>query len=152
VWAVESAAARPVAIYQLDLETRTVSKVPGSEGLFSPRWSPDGTYLAAVSSDSQKLVLFDFTTGSWSDLARGGVSFPRWSRDSKYICWDGLGDDAFVSRLRIADHVVEHVASLHNLEKTGVMGAWAGLAPDGAPLLLRFAHAEEIYALDLSLP
>src|SRR5262249_4500827 len=108
VWGAESAAAKPVAIYQFDLETRRVSKVPGSEGFFSPRWSPDGTQLAAVSSDSQRLVLFDLATTRWSDLATGGVSFPRWSRDSKYIYWDGFGLDAFVSRVRITDHVVEH--------------------------------------------
>jgi DNA-binding winged helix-turn-helix (wHTH) protein/Tol biopolymer transport system component len=152
VWTVVSAAARPVAIYLLDLETRRVSKVPGSEGFFSPRWSPDGTHLAAVSSDSQSLMLFDFADGKWSQLAAGGVTFPRWARDSKYIYWDGLGEDAFVRRARIADRAVERVASLKNMRKTGAMGSWAGSTPDGSPLLLRFANSEEIYALDLNLP
>src|SRR5215469_9921916 len=107
VWTAESAAARPVAIYLVDLQTRRLSKLPGSEGLFSPRWSPDGKHLAAVSSDSQRLVLFDLAAKKWSDLASGGVCFPRWSRDGKYIYLNGLGENAFVSSVRIADHAVE---------------------------------------------
>jgi len=152
VWNVESADARPVAIYLLDLRTRETSKLPGSEGLFSPRWSPDGKHLAAVSSDSERLVLFDFAIHKWLEVASGGVTFPRWSRDSKYIYWDGLGAEAFVNRVQIADHVVERVAGLKDIRKTGAMGSWAGSAPDGSPLILRYANSEEIYALDLNLP
>jgi hypothetical protein len=88
----------------------------------------------------------------WSELASGGVTFPRWSRDSKYIYWDGRGEDAFISRVRIADHVLEPVASLKDMRKTGALGSWAGSAPDGSPLILRYANSEEIYALDLNLP
>jgi hypothetical protein len=80
------------------------------------------------------------------------VAFPRWSRNSQYVYWDGLGGDAIVGRVRIADCAVEHVASLRNMRKTGAMGSWAGSDPDGSPLLLRFANTEEMYALDLSLP
>src|ERR1700747_20531 len=32
------------AIYRLDLKTGKVSSIPGSDGLFSPRASPDGRY------------------------------------------------------------------------------------------------------------
>ncbi len=32
----------------LDLDSGKVSEVPGSNGLFSPRWSPDGRYFAAM--------------------------------------------------------------------------------------------------------
>ena len=45
-----------------DLRTKQVSALPGSEGLFSPRCSPDGRYVAAMSADSKKLMLNDFTT------------------------------------------------------------------------------------------
>ena len=47
------------AIELVDLKTRRVSPVSRSEGLFSPRWSPDGKYLAALSGDSLKLLFFD---------------------------------------------------------------------------------------------
>ena len=44
----------------IDLVTHQVSTVPGSQNLFSPRWSPDGQYLAALNLDSTKLLLFRF--------------------------------------------------------------------------------------------
>ncbi len=50
-----------IAIYHLDLQTHQVSKLPGSEGLFAPRLSRDGRYLAAslrYGQPDQKLVLF----------------------------------------------------------------------------------------------
>src|SRR5262249_25169701 len=34
-------------IHLLDLRTNQVSLLPGSEGLKSPRWSPDGRYITA---------------------------------------------------------------------------------------------------------
>ena len=46
----------------LDLRTHKVSVVPGSDGFFSPHWSPEGRYIAARTADAQKLMLFDFTT------------------------------------------------------------------------------------------
>ena len=55
------------AIHILDLRTRRVSTVPGSEGLTTVRWSPDGRYLAAKTSDNSKLMGFDFKTGKWTD-------------------------------------------------------------------------------------
>lgn len=49
-------------IKALDIKTRQVSELPGSKNLISPALSPDGRYVAAASSDRQKLTLFDFTT------------------------------------------------------------------------------------------
>ena len=39
----------------LDLKTHQVSTLPGSRGLFSPRWSPDGRYIVAMPADSLQL-------------------------------------------------------------------------------------------------
>jgi Tol biopolymer transport system component len=39
----------------LDLRTHQVDTLPGSQGLFSPRWSPDGRYIPAFSVDSTSL-------------------------------------------------------------------------------------------------
>ena len=46
----------------LDLTTHQVSTLPGSKGLFAPRWSADGRYIPAMSGDSTKLLRFDFQT------------------------------------------------------------------------------------------
>ncbi len=49
----------PKSIQIVDLTSKLVSTVPGSEGLFSPRWSPDGRYIVAMPLDQHKLMLFD---------------------------------------------------------------------------------------------
>jgi Tol biopolymer transport system component len=36
----------------LDMSTLQISTLPGSSGLFSARWSPDGRYIAAMDFDS----------------------------------------------------------------------------------------------------
>jgi hypothetical protein len=55
----------------LDLATGRVSVVPGSKGLFSPRWSPDGRHIVAFTSDSLSLRMYDIAAQAWSDLAPG---------------------------------------------------------------------------------
>jgi hypothetical protein len=53
-------------------------------------------------------------------------------------------------RVRIKDSVLEHVVSLKDFPQSRDMYAsWIGLAPDGAPLLMRDRSIQEIYALDL---
>lgn len=52
----------------VDVATRRISTVPASKGLFSPRWSPDGKYIAATEAETFKLMLFDVTAKTWTDL------------------------------------------------------------------------------------
>ncbi len=83
----------PQAIFTVDMNTHQVSTVPGSEGLFSPRWSPDGRFLAAVfGADQTKLMIFDFQTQHWSDWTTtpAVTGFLSWSRDGKYLYFDTL--------------------------------------------------------------
>ncbi len=42
------------SIRVFDLATRQVSTLPGSQGMYSPRWSPDGRYIPALSIDSKE--------------------------------------------------------------------------------------------------
>jgi dipeptidyl aminopeptidase/acylaminoacyl peptidase len=51
-------------IYIIDLKSRKVSTLPGSNGLFSPRWSPNGKYLLATKADSSAFLLFDIAKQS----------------------------------------------------------------------------------------
>jgi Tol biopolymer transport system component len=72
----------------LDLSTQQSSLVPGSRGMFSPRWSPGGRYLVALASHSKKLMLFNLSTRQWSEWLRtedGAIGYPVWTRDSKSI-------------------------------------------------------------------
>jgi eukaryotic-like serine/threonine-protein kinase len=132
----------------LDVSTHQVSTVPGSKGLFSPRWSPDGRYLAAMPISSRSLSLFDFAAQKWEEIAKVGSSFPNWSKNGEYVYFQHQGDQPSVMRIRIRDRKIERVADLKNFRQTGFYSVWLGLAPDDSPLLLRDTGAEEIYALD----
>jgi Tol biopolymer transport system component len=44
-------------IQLLDLNSKQVSIIPGSQGLTGPRWSPDGQYIAAHTFDGKKVAL-----------------------------------------------------------------------------------------------
>jgi Tol biopolymer transport system component len=71
-----------------DVKTHEVSKLPGSEGLFSPRWSPDGRYIMALPSnfDDHRTLLFDLNAQRWRELCKFPAwGYPSWSRDSNYI-------------------------------------------------------------------
>src|SRR5579863_4025126 len=142
-----------MAIHRFDLKTHQASPLPGSDGLFSARWSPDGRYIAAMSEDSQHLMLFDTTAGKWSELARINVAFPDWSRDGKSVCFESWGDEPAFFRVRISDHAIEKVATLRGLRRaSGTFGQWSDVAPDDAPLTLRDVGTEEVYTLDFQAP
>ena len=141
------------AIYVLDLRSRQVSKVPASDGRYSPRWSPDGRYLAVMPADSQKLLLFEFTTEKWSELAQAAViGYPSWSRDGKYVYFNTKVGEPAILRVRISDRNVERVADLKGVSRVYGLGAWLGLGPDDSPLILRGTSSDEIYALDWEAP
>ena len=140
------------AIRVLDLNTRQVSTLPGSRGLFSPRWSPDGRHIVAMLSDSTSLVLFDFQTQQWSQLAKVRAAFPNWSRDGHYVYFLRWLDKPAVLRVRITEGEVEEVADMTDLPTTGNIGPWLGLDSDDSPLLLKDTGSQDIYALDWEEP
>ena len=142
------------AIYVLDLKSKVAKKLPGSDGLYSPRWSPDGRHIAAIPLDSLKLMLFDFNTQKWSERAKLFVAYPIWSRDSRYIYFDGILDNQeSYFRAQVSDGKLERLVNLKGFQAAGgAFGNWSGIAPDGTPLLVRDASIREIYALDWDAP
>lgn len=138
----------------LDLDTKQSRTIPGSKGLFSPRWSPDGRYLAAVSDDNERVFLYTFETGGWKQLPlqesrSGGVGWPAWSHDSRHLYVD---NESGVYKFRIPDGGAELVASVVGVEllcPASVVGDWFGLTPDDRILVLRDRGIDELYALDL---
>jgi len=135
-------------IHVLDLQTKKMSILPGSQNLFSPRWSPDGRYVAAIPVTPQdRIVLYDVETNRWSDLAKVIVGSPNWSTDSKYVYFDTQGRGGGLNRVRLSDHKLQRFTSLDQVRLAPVW--WTGVSPDGSPLILRDVGTEEIYALDL---
>jgi Tol biopolymer transport system component len=137
----------------LDLGTGQTTALEGSKGLYSPRWSPDGRYLAAVSFDSRRLVLLDMTTGAWSVLATSPATFigwPNWTADSRWLSFQ-QGDQ--ILRVSMGDRHVEPIAMPPSIDAAqGLLGEWIGSTPDGAPLVLLDAGTHDIYALDWDAP
>ncbi len=136
------------AIHILDTATQQVSNLPGSQGFYSPRWSPDGRYISAFTADSKTLLLYDFQTQKWSELANGSLSWLNWSHDSQYVyVLDFRGKDAVV-RIRISDHKPEQVVDLKNFNTVGRYGGWLALTPDDSPLLLHDTGTQDVYSVD----
>ncbi|MGD0759255.1 MAG: protein kinase [Candidatus Sulfotelmatobacter sp.] len=141
-------------IHIVDVKTAQVSDVPGSENLFSPRCSPDGRYLAALSADSTKLMLFDMDKKIWTQLAASQFGFENWSHDGKYLYAEDYSDstDDFV-RVSVATGKEERLLSLKEVPRGfDPWEFWVGLAPDDSPLLMRDRSTQEIYSLDVRLP
>jgi serine/threonine protein kinase/Tol biopolymer transport system component len=135
-----------------DLATRQVSTLPGSQGMFSPRWSPDGRYIPALSADSKRLLLFDFQTQQWTELAQGSMGWLEWSKDGQHLqARDSSGTPAII-RIRLSDHKTERVVDFKNFVTVGYYGAWFAVAPDDSPIMLRNAGTQDVYALDWEEP
>jgi len=142
------------AIHILDLKTRQVSMLTGSEGLFSPHLSPNGRYLVAMSLDSARLMLFDFSTHKWAELLSAPAAYPNWSHDGNYIYFiNPYVAEPAIYCIRISDRKLELVTTLGR-QRLGwnIAGKWAGLAGDDSPLVLRDTGSEEIYALHWENP
>jgi Tol biopolymer transport system component len=138
------------AIYTVDLSNHQVSLVPGSKGLYSPRWSPDGQYLAGLAADDSAGLVFSFRTQKWTELVKlAGVGWPNFSSDSRYLYFlVGRGTTA-VLKSRLSDGKTERVADLRNFRFTGHFpDSSLSLAPDDALLLFRDAGSSDVYALD----
>ena len=141
-------------IQLLDLNSKQVSIIPGSQGLYSPRWSPDGRYLAALSSTGGKIVIFDFQKQTWSDWVSGPglYGYPTWSRDGKYLYFENALRDGYY-RIQLGQTRPELVVDLKDIHQfQSNFGSWSDITPDGSPLFVRDLSTDEIYALDLDLP
>jgi Tol biopolymer transport system component len=152
-WLEYGSAAGP-NIHIVDLKTSQVSDVPGSENLFSPRASQDGRYVAALSADSTKLMLYDMEKKSWRQLAASRFGFENWSHDGKYLYAEDYSDktDDLV-RVNVANGKVERLLSLKEVPRGfDPWEFWVGLAPDDSVMLMRDRSTQEIYSLDVRFP
>lgn len=134
-----------IALYRIDLRTRRSEKVPGTDGLYNPLWSPDGQQLAAIDADSQRLFLVDIKTGKRTQLARP-EAYPVWSADSQYLYYGATHHGIF--RVHVSDGHEEKILDIPFRTASGAFG----VAPDGSPIILREHGHYDIYALSLATP
>jgi len=103
-----------------NLHTLRSSQVPGSEGLWSPRWSPDGNHLAAFNGSPEvgvsKIMLFTFATNTWQELVAGtSLAWESFSHNGKFVLFSG---GKSLIRVDVSSHRWEAVASLSGFRAT----------------------------------
>lgn len=144
-------ASEPKAIYLVDPVTRRMTELPGSEGLFSPRWSADGKYIAALSIDQKRLMLYDVAAKTWRVLVRQSIADPVWSHDGTAIYFhDFAQDDQPIYKVAIATGRVQRIADLHDLRSASVLDyRFAGLTPGDVPLISARTSTANLYSAEL---
>jgi DNA-binding winged helix-turn-helix (wHTH) protein/Tol biopolymer transport system component len=135
----------------LDLRTHKLEAVPNSDGLFSPRWSPDGRYIAALTLDQRSLRLFDTTTGTWKTLADTSVADPVWSADSKAIYIHAfMAETQPIYRVSIPDGHLDSIATLADFRSGDTADYFfSGITPDNTPLVRSRSSTGNLFSLDL---
>ena len=148
-------------IQLFDLKTHQVSELPGSHGIFAPRWSPDGRHIIAITYTNDKLMLYDTATQKWQQLETStkfsSLGYLAWSRDSAHVYFDTVlsSNDTGYFRLRIGNSKLEKLVDLKKVRQYTQPfgpGSWTGLAPGEILILPRDISTQEIYAFDLQLP
>jgi Tol biopolymer transport system component len=134
-----------VALYRIDLRTQRNERIPGTDGLYNPLWSPDGRQLAVIDASSQRLFLVDLKTGKRTQLSQPMV-YPVWSADSQYLYYSAPGHE--IARVHVPEGYEERVVEVPFRLDSGSFG----LAPDGAPIVLREHGHYDVYALSLATP
>jgi Tol biopolymer transport system component len=109
-----------VGIKILDLATRKVSVMPGSEGYIMPTWSPDGKHMVAASNPPHRVV-YSAESQTWNELGalRGnGV----WSNDSKSFYFvqrqQEPNRDPGLYRVSIADKALNRIGAITGIDLT----------------------------------
>jgi Tol biopolymer transport system component len=138
----------------VDLNSHAVSTVRDSYRKFNQRWSPDGKWIVATTNDEAELVLYDVAREQWTVLAKMRADYPSWSADSRFVYFVTVAESgsAVIDRVSIATRSPELVASLAESDRAidDVWGQWAGVMPDGTPLILRSADLQQLYLLSFA--
>ena len=139
------------AIGIVDLKNSKVAMVPGSEGLFSPRWSPDGRWIAALSLDQKTLMIFDVAQQRWKIMAQTSAADPCWSADSKSIYVHAfLQEHQPILKIDVSDgerHVVADLSGFHDQATFNYF--FGGVTPNSEPLVQPRIGGGDLYTLEL---
>ena len=137
-----------------ELATHRATTIPHSEGLYSPKWSPDGRYIAALTLEQKKLMLYDTKTTTWKMLAATEADHPIWAKDSKALYIRAyLADQKPVCRVSVPDGQVAKIADLSNFHAgTMTLANFSGLSLEDAPLMHAEISSGNLYSLNLDQP
>jgi Tol biopolymer transport system component len=143
-----------MGIKVLELATRKISVMPGSQGFIGPAWSPDGKYMVAAGYNPTRLVLYSAQTGTWkvlrvSDLRSGNCV---WSNDSQFLYFDmpdaGPEQVRGFYRLAIADGAWSRMGGYDRPAVIGNsgQGVFPSITAEGQPAIMIDTSVDQIYS------
>ena len=137
----------------IHLGTMQTETLPGSEGLFSPRWSPDGRWIVALALNQKSVWMYDVAQKHWKQLAETSAADPVWSSDSKAIYVHAfLEDKQPILKVAIPNGERHVVADLSGFRDRATMNYFfGGLTPDNQPLVQPRIGTGDLYTLDLNV-
>jgi serine/threonine protein kinase/Tol biopolymer transport system component len=142
----------PVAkksIVVVDFNTKQVSALPGSQGMWFPCWSPDGRFIAGLFGAGPRMLptLYDLKTQKQTQLSDLASAYPDWSWDGEFLFFQS---DGWVWRLRMRNRKVERVVNLNDIRVAGY--GWFAAAPSNSFVTAHNAGGQQIFALDWEAP
>jgi DNA-binding winged helix-turn-helix (wHTH) protein/Tol biopolymer transport system component len=141
----------PRTIQILDLRTHKLTTLEGSKDLFSPRWSPDGRYIVAMSLDQRELRLYDVSTKKWRVLSNRAAADPVWSPDSKTVYADAFTEPGQpVYRVSVSDGHIEELGGIGNFRSKAFSDlVLCGVFQDGTVALRGRLTTANLYGMQL---
>jgi len=141
-------------IRTLDLETRKVSTMPGSDGYYAPLWSPDGQYLAGIQNPPKSLAIYSVKTKQWKQLKvfEHDWGFFAWAPDSKSLYfmrgpWEAAtGEQTGIYRLTVPGANWELFAKFTGLNASGDgTQDFVSITPEGKIATMSDTSVTQIY-------
>lgn len=133
----------------IHLKTGEVESLPGTEKLFSPRWSPGEKQMVAIEVNTWKPFILGSASGRWLPLDEHTIGYPKWSRDSKYIYGEAgsqLVPEAV--RIEVATGKREVIARTDfKMIENG--NSWLGWTRNWEPVAVRDLSSTQVYRIDL---
>ena len=121
------------SVWTMDLRSRSVAAIPGSEGMMGAKCGPNGRILAARAW-SLGYWLYDPRARRWEDLRQpSNLWYPTWARDGETIYGLSL-DEREIQRFRVGQAGRERVTDLGPLTPTAPwQDTWMGLDRQDRP-------------------
>ncbi len=139
------------AIHELNLQTREVTTVPAPIGMWSPRMSPDGKHLAAISYDSKSLYIRDNTRKAWQKcVTMDFLEEPSWPLDSAWVQFSANPRPGDRALFRVSPQCEPPKLIVDTYAYRLLGDAWFGIGLDHSPSAF-LQMPDEVYALDWRL-